>query len=157
MAEERWWRIEVELLSGLDWEAPSPPPGRIMVARETVLLAELGHAIDLAFGRWDHSHLHEFRLGDDRSFILGGHEDLTPPAAPSETITLADAGLARVDAEFFYIFDLGDDWTHACTILEPTETPDFIGAPAWMVPRLPFADWGWGQLPDQYLRTEADG
>ncbi len=115
-----------------------------MAARDGVLLAELGHAIDVAFGRWDHSHLHESRLGDDRLFVLGSHEDLTPPAPPSATITFAEAGLARVEAEVFYVFDLGDDWTHACTILEPPEPPDFTGAPAWMVPHLPFPDWGWG-------------
>jgi hypothetical protein len=27
--------------------------------------ASLGSAIDTAFGRWDHSHLHEFRFLDD--------------------------------------------------------------------------------------------
>ena len=58
MASERWLSSKVELLSGPDIVL-EPPAGRVMIVSPRHTLAELAEAIDLAFGRWDHSHLHE--------------------------------------------------------------------------------------------------
>lgn len=68
MASGRWLSIKVELLSGGDIVLEHPA-GRVMIASARHTLAELAEAIDLAFARWDHSHLHSFvyvfDLGDD--------------------------------------------------------------------------------------------
>jgi hypothetical protein len=65
VARERWLAIKVELLSGGGLELERGP-GRVMIASPRHTLAELAEAIDLAFARWDHAHLHEFELGDGR-------------------------------------------------------------------------------------------
>lgn len=153
---ESWWVIDVLLLYGCGWEAPAKPPGRRLLAAGSVTLAELAHAIDLAFARWDHSHLHSFELGDGTCYILGGHDDLDPPAADSQTISLEHAGLARIGAKFTYTFDLGDDWTHACEVVAQDDPPDFSGAPAYMRTSLPVPIFGWGTIPDQYGRLRDD-
>lgn len=52
--------------------------------------------------------------------------------------------------------DLGDDWTHLCTVSDERIDPlDTIG----IVARLPMPYWGWGSIPDQYGRLfdEDDG
>lgn len=115
--------IDVRLLYGGGWEAPAKPPGRRLLAAGWATLAELAHAIDLAFARWDHAHLHCFEVGDGSRYILGGHDELDPPAADSQTITLQLAGLARIGVKFTYTFDLGDDWTHACEVVAQDDPP----------------------------------
>ena len=45
-----------------------------MIASPEHTLAELAEAIDLAFARWDHSHLHTFEFGEGRRYMLGGSE-----------------------------------------------------------------------------------
>lgn len=51
--------------------------------------------------------------------------------------------------QFAYVFDLGDDWTHLCTVgqtrIDPTEQ---LG----IVLSHPMPYWGWGDIPDQYRR-----
>ena len=48
-----------------------------------------------------------------------------------------------------YVFDLGDDWAHLCTVgprrIDPADT---LG----IVPATPLPYWGWGSIPDQYGR-----
>lgn len=55
----------------------------------------------------------------------------------------------QLGEQFVYIFDFGDDWTHLCTVgperVDPIET---LG----IVARAPLPYWGWGDIPDQYLR-----
>jgi len=50
---------------------------------------------------------------------------------------------------FVYVFDLGDDWAHLCTVgperIDPVET---LG----ILPDRPLPYWGWGDIPDQYRR-----
>lgn len=51
---------------------------------------------------------------------------------------------------FVYVFDLGDDWAHLCTVgdspMDPVET---LGS----VPDRPLPYFGWGGIPDQYGRA----
>ena len=51
--------------------------------------------------------------------------------------------------QFVYVFDLGDDWAHLCTVgarrIDPVET---LG----ILPGKPLPYWGWGDIPDQYRR-----
>jgi len=52
--------------------------------------------------------------------------------------------------QFVYVFDLGDDWAHLCTVnperIDPLQT---VG----ITPERSMPYWGWGVIPDQYGRT----
>jgi hypothetical protein len=55
----------------------------------------------------------------------------------------------RPGDQFAYVFDLGDDWQHLCTVAEARIDPiDSVG----IQPAQPTASWGWGDIPDQYQR-----
>ncbi len=55
----------------------------------------------------------------------------------------------RPGEQFVYVFDLGDDWAHLCTVgaqrIDPVEA-------LWILPDKPLPYWGWGDIPDQYRR-----
>jgi hypothetical protein len=61
-------------------------------------------------------------------------------------VRLSRLGLGE---QFVYVFDLGDDWTHLCTVgperVDPLET---LG----IVPYEPLPYFGWGDISDQYRR-----
>lgn len=120
-----------------------------MVASPTHTLAELAEAIDLAFARWDHSHLHAFEFDDGKRYMLGGSE-FEPEVINSTGVTLNALGL-RVGTLFDYVFDIGDDWRHRCEVQSTDVDPEEeYGAP----PDQPVPIWGWGWIPDQYSRVE---
>ena len=56
--------------------------------------------------------------------------------------------------QFLYTFDLGDGWTHLCTVGPVRIDPeDELGN----VPAVPLPFFGWGDIPDQYgRRWDAD-
>lgn len=58
-----WLSIRVELVEGRG-EHYWPRPGRLFAAAKSHSYAQLATAIDVAFARWDRSHLHEFQLTD---------------------------------------------------------------------------------------------
>ena len=93
--------------------------------------------------------LHCFEVGDDSRYILGGHDELDPAAADSQTITLQRAGLARIGVTVTHTFDLGDDWTHAREVVAQDDPPDFSRAPAYVRTSVPVPIFGWGTIPDQ--------
>jgi hypothetical protein len=145
-----WLTIRVELVEGHGchlW----PRPGRIFVAARSHTFAHLARAVDDAFARWDRSHLHEFTLSD-------GTRVATPDEEWDEDPTVADEArtkLGRLDLgeRFVYVFDFGDDWAHLCTVgSERVDPLDTLG----IVPALPLPYWGWGDIPDQYLRRWGD-
>ncbi len=146
-----WLQIRVDLLGGRGIEC-DPPPGRVFLAGPGHTFANLAEAIEGAFGRWDAGHLHSFELADGR--VLGPD--------PEDDEWLSEARVRLGDAvspgeAFTYTFDLGDDWQHACTVLEELVDPleAFDGRP----PKLPVVADGWGWIPDQYGRRsfEDDG
>lgn len=150
MARGRWLSIKVELLSG-GGLVLERHPGRVMIASPGHTLAEFAEAIDLAFARWDHSHLHEFEFGEGRRYMLGGSE-LEPEVADSTGTMLDTLGLGP-GSRFEYVFDLGDDWRHRCEVQATDVDPaEEYGAP----PDRPVPIWGWGWIPDQYGRTKED-
>jgi len=59
------------------------------------------------------------------------------------------AEVAGSQLRVVYVFDLGDDWAHLCTVgpeqIDPVET---VG----ILPDCPLPYWGWGDIPDQYRR-----
>lgn len=141
-----WLSIRVELVHGggaVLW----PRPGRVFAATRGHSFAQLATAIDDGFARWDRAHLHMFDLGEHGGLLIDRHWDDPPrDARLDERVRLS--GL-RAGQRFVYVFDLGDDWAHLCTVderrIDPLET---LG----VVPDRPLPYWGWGAVPDQYGR-----
>jgi len=150
VGSECWLSIRVVLRSG-GGLVLEHAPGRVMIASPRHSLAELAESIDLAFARWDRSHLHLFEFGDVRRYMLGGSE-LEPEVIDSTGTRLGTLDLVRGSA-FEYVFDLGDDWRHRCEVQAVDVDPEEeYGAP----PDQPVAIWGWGWVPDQYGRVNED-
>lgn len=145
-----WLSIRVELVHGGGLKL-WPRPARLFAAGRTHTFAQLGDAIDTAFARWDRSHLTLFTLPDGTE--LHGPVPWEEPWADSAFA--ADIRLSRLSAgdQFTYVFDMGDDWTHLCTVaaerIDPRQT---LG----ITPRQPLPYWGWGLIPDQYGRLSED-
>jgi Plasmid pRiA4b ORF-3-like protein len=125
-----------------------PRPGRIFAAAPAHTFQQLATAIDHAFARWDLSHLHMFTRGDGTEITTLAHwegeeAEGTLDSAGTKLRTLAPG------EQFAYVFDLGDDWSHLCTVgpqkIDPLETYGII-------PAEPVAYFGWGDIPDQYRR-----
>ena len=65
--------------------------------------------------------------------------------------TFGGSGLSALTGgqQFAYVFDLGDDWAHLCTVgPERIEPLDTLGT----TPDRPMPYWGWGSIPDRYGR-----
>ena len=115
-------------------------------------------AIDDAFARWDRAHLHEFHLfGPGDTFetrparVADPDPDWGdgPPVMPIRKTKLSTLKLGQ---QFLYVFDLGDDWTHLCTVSDKMIDPaQAVGLDAAAMPG-PLPYWGWGSIPDQYGR-----
>jgi hypothetical protein len=145
-----WLSIRVELIEGAGrrlW----PRPGRIFAASRSHTFAALADAIDTAFARWDRSHLCMFELSDTTS-ICGPIAWEDPP---ERSVFAGDVRLGRLKGseQLLYTFDMGDDWTHLCTVGEQRIDPmEMLG----IIPTGPLPYWGWGEIPDQYGRRAPD-
>ena len=152
-----WFSISVELVEGRGttlW----PRPGRVFAVSKQHTFEQFAIAIDDAFARWDRAHLHEFHLfaplatfetAPMRVANPDPHWDDEDAVMPIGTTKLSALKLGQ---QFLYLFDLGDDWTHLCTVadklIDPAET---VGLDAKAMPGpLPYE--GWGSIPDQYGR-----
>jgi hypothetical protein len=142
-----WLSIRVDLIEG-HGEKFWPRPGRIFAAARSHTFSLLADAIDDAFARWDRSHLQEFTLASQTRLCI------PDPGWEIEGETTEDfrrVRLSRLDLgeQFTYVFDLGDNWTHLCTVgtsrIDPVEA---LG----IQPDKPLPYWGWGDIPDQYRR-----
>lgn len=133
------------------------PPGRDLLMSSAHTFADLATAIDRAFARWDLSHLHEFRLLDGRRVITMEGADEFEEFDPARHLdelahSLSSVGL-RAGETFTYVFDFGDNWEHACTVLRTDVDP----VEEWgTVPSEIVAIFGWGTIPDQYGRLSLD-
>lgn len=153
----RWQTVTVELVSGRG-ETFDPAPGRVMLLPPRTTFEQLGEAIDLAFARWDLSHLRMFVLADgaivcDEESAM--NEVSRPNGALDRTVALSDpvkGHVSTVDDRFSYVFDFGGDWTHLCTFDGYADPTDVYGPD----PTRPVPIWGWGTIPDQYGRRWQD-
>ena len=142
-----WLSIRVDLVEG-HGEHFWPRPGRIFAAALTHTFEQLADAIDDAFARWDRSHLQEFTLaGKSRLSIPNPDWEIENEITEDyRRVKLSRLGPGE---QFVYVFDLGDDWAHLCTVgserIDPVET---LG----IRPDRPLPYWGWGDIPDQYRR-----
>ena len=69
-----WLEIRVDLPSGRG-EDLDPSPGMIFICGASHSFGQLADTIDQAFGRWDLSHLHDFRLADGRRIGFPSDDD----------------------------------------------------------------------------------
>ena len=142
-----WLKIKVVLLSGRGEELEAPP-GRVMLVSDNHSLASLAEAIDLAFGRWDMSHLHMFTLPNGMALASQDDEMDAEVGATTSNTRLRSIGLEN-GTKFQYVFDLGDEWRHDCEVVEVGIDPvEEFGIPA----KRPVPIDGWGWIPDQYGR-----
>ena len=144
-----WLSIRVELVEGRG-ERLWPRPGRIFAAAQSHTFVQPAEAIDDAFARWDRAHLHEFELADGMRLTTPYEEwDSVSPVADDRRTKLSRL---KPGEQFVYVFDLGDGWTHLCTVepdrIDPLEV---LG----IIPAMPLSHWGWGNMPDQYGRRWA--
>ncbi len=141
-----WLSIQIELIDG-GGQTLWPRPGRIFAAARSHTFAQLATAIDDAFARWDRAHLHMFDLGEHGGLLIDRYWDDPPERARlDETARL---GTLAAGQQFVYVFDLGDDWAHLCTVADRRIDPqDALG----ITPDRPLPYWGWGSIPDQYGR-----
>jgi hypothetical protein len=138
-----WWSIRVDLLGGAPVGDLWPTPGRLLLVGPAHTFADLATAIDDAFARWDRSHLYEFTLADGRRIGIPDDE----PVLDATRVKVAKA--LEPGTRFRYVFDLGDSWTHRCTVAARKVDPlDELG----LVPDQPLPSDGWGTIPDQYGR-----
>ena len=146
-----WLQIKVDLLGGGGVRC-KPSPGRIFIVGPGHTFEQLARAIDAGFARWDLSHLHEFELADGR--LIGYPDDsYAPDMVWLDHAELKVTRTVKPGDVFSYVFDLGDNWQHTCTVLEHKADPvQSYG----IVPDGPVAIWGWGSIPDQYGRRSFD-
>ncbi|KUI30410.1 hypothetical protein AU196_24845 [Mycobacterium sp. IS-1742] len=74
-------------------------------------------------------------------------ERLLPVLTITQPLDIESTKVARLvgpGAEFRFVFDLGDDWTHRCVVgedkIDPRET-------SGIAPKKPLPYWGLGQYP----------
>jgi hypothetical protein len=150
----RWSIVRVILVSNGGELADTP--GRDLLVSSMHTFVELASAIDRAFARWDLSHLHEFRLVDGRGIAMEEADDVDESASAQHlderAHSLSSIGLSLGDT-FIYVFDLGDDWEHACTVLRVDVDPE---AETGIVPSEILPIFGWGTIPDQYGRLSPE-
>ncbi len=142
-----WLSIRVDLVDG-GGRTLWPRPERVFAAARSHSFAQLATAIDDAFARWDRAHLHMFDLGGVEGLLIDRYWDDPPDnSRVDDTVTLSTLTGGQ---QFVYVFDLGDDWAHLCTLsperIDPLHT---VG----ITPDRPMPYWGWGVIPDQYGRT----
>jgi hypothetical protein len=141
-----WLTVKVELVGGRG-EFLWPRPGRVIAAKPTHTFRQLADTINEAFARWDRSHLHLFSLhGGEEILPLAWWDDADDEALDDATEHLRRLALGD---RFVFVFDLGDDWAHLCTV--GTRKVDIIEV-AGVMPTEPITVDGWGDIPDQYGR-----
>lgn len=142
-----WLSIAVELVSGAHVHDLWPRPGRLFIARRSHTFRQLADAINTAFSRWDLAHLHVFTLRDGTHVVpIRRWDDPAGDELDDEATRLSRLELGE---EFAYVFDLGDEWAHLCSVgTERVDPVDVYG----VEPIDPVPYWGWGWIPDQYGR-----
>ena len=109
-----WLSIRVDLIEG-HGEQYWPRPGRIFAAARSHTFKQLANAIDDAFARWDRSHLQEFTLVDGTR-LCDPDPDWEIEGEVTEDYRRVKLSRLHPGEQFAYVFDLGDDWAHLCTV-----------------------------------------
>ena len=148
-----WLQVRVDLLGGLG-ERLRSPPGRVFIVGRAHTFSAFAEVINVAFARWDLSHLHEFELAEGRRIGFVDPESFGDEVVDDHAaVKVADA--VGPGAEFGFVFDFGDRWEHRCRVLAERVDPRQEWGPG-PLPKQPVAIWGWGSIPDQYGRDTAE-
>ena len=144
-----WLSIRVELVSGRgEWFWPRP--GRDFAVPRRTTFREFADAVNVAFARWELSHLHSFTLADGTLLVSYDRWGDWPEGAQDDTCTMSRL---QAGEQFAYEFDMGDGWEHVCTVgpkrIDPLAVLGHV-APG------PEPYFGWGTLPDQHGRRWDD-
>jgi hypothetical protein len=142
-----WLSIRVDLIEGRG-EQYWPRPGRIIAASRGHTFKQLAGVIDDAFARWDRSHLQVFTFAD-ATRLCDPDPDWQIDGELTENYQRVKLSRLRPGEQFVYLFDLGDDWAHLCTV--GAQRIDPVAA-LGILPHKPMPYWGWGDIPDQYGR-----
>jgi hypothetical protein len=140
--------IRVELVSGRG-EDVWPRPGRVFLTARAFTFGQLATVLDAGFGRWDLAHLYAFDLADSLLIGPGDAWDDPPQGRPVHHSDRTRLSRLAAGEQLVCTFDLGDDWTHLCTV-EPSRVDPLRAYGS--LPDRPVPLWGWGSLPDQYGR-----
>lgn len=136
-----WMVVRIELVSGIGRDF-DPPPGRDFLVSSQHTFRAFADAINSAFGRWELSHLHAFRIGDR---TIGTQvEDLD-----FEDDQHTKLGEHAEGSDFMYEFDFGDSWEHRCNVIDADVDPEELYGDH---PHQPVPIFGWGAIPDQHGR-----
>lgn len=153
-----WLSVEVELIGGRGEEL-WPRPGRIFAVGPAHTFQDLADAINTAFARWDRAHLNEFTLADGTRITGFAPDEKVAETVRGPIVLPLDIAKAKVfrtvspGDEFQFVFDLGDNWTHQCTVHTTKVDPmEVLG----IRPEGPLPYWGGGNIPDQYGRRSMD-
>lgn len=100
-----------------------PPIWRRLLVKESISFGQLHDTLQVVMG-WTNSHLHEFRVNDERigqifeDMMMEYDEELL-----DETGILLKDKLSPTDTDFHYLYDFGDSWEHQVQIEQwlPTE------------------------------------
>lgn len=133
--------------------------GRIFAVGPGHTPQDLADAISTAFARWDRAHLNEFTLADGTRVIgFDPYKELDetlrgPIILPLDITKVGVFRTVSLGDEFRFVFDLGDNWTHQCTVHSAKVDPmEVLG----IRPSGPLPYWGGGNIPDQYGRRSMD-
>jgi Plasmid pRiA4b ORF-3-like protein len=103
--------------------------------RPVAQFADLAAAIVDTSALWDRTaHLHMFDLGESGGLLIDQYWDDPPEDSRADTaVKLSTLTAGRQSA---WIFDLGDNWSHRCTVgaeqIDPDDTPGIT--PDWPMP-----------------------
>src|ERR1022692_2398489 len=146
-----WLSIRADLIEG-HGEQYWPRPGGIFAAARSHTFKQLADATGDAFARWDRSHLQEFTLADG-SRLCDPDPDWEIEGEVTEVYRRVKLSPLHPGDQYAYVFDLGDDWAHLCTVGARRIDPAGV---LGILPDTPLPYWGWGGIPDQYRRRWDD-
>jgi hypothetical protein len=139
--------IRVDLIEG-QGEQYWPRPGRIFVAARSHTFKQLAGAIYDAFaplGPFAPAGVHPRR----RRRLCDPDPDWEIDGEVTEDYRKVRLSRLRPGEQFAYVFDLGDDWAHLCTVGAQRINPaEVLG----ILPDTPLPYWAWGDIPGQYRR-----
>ena len=147
-----WLSLTVELVEGAGYRF-WPRPGRVFAAARSHTFSQLATAIDISFGRWDIAHLWQFELAGnlfvapaDPEWQSGGSENVLERREPSS------AGSRRGTSSSTSSISATRGCTSAASADARIDPLEALGD----APPEPTPYYGWGILPDQYLRRFAE-
>jgi hypothetical protein len=145
------YQIKVTLLG------TRPPIWRRLLVPAGLTLEVLHDVLQVAMG-WDDSHLHEFRIGQER-FGKSDRRDRLLGGDPigNERKTHLYRVLGKVGAKAVYSYDFGDSWEHAVVVEKVLPPEPALSYPLCVGGKLHGPPDDCGGIPGYYNLVEAIG